>query len=297
MRDRQRKTNRLQRDQRDGRRRSTGQVRRASATVNAPSDLDQRLMGDPAFRVTTTDQSVWFNPFTADAVDVIGSLAETARSQLINAYDRARPPLPLVELQRARWVYEIQHTIGSEQRMRLFSADGRGWLNPFSGAFHAEINRVDGLVTKDTVRAMASVLAICPYATRGIMRPLDELLAVLQGPQVLPSRTRGTESVAASEPTPLENDLLKARDVQAQMLGQLPTIAGYDLGVHYAPQQGVSGDIYDCIDLGGNQRLLVLGDVTGHGIQAALVATTVLKALRLLARTPGLDLVELPNYI
>jgi len=288
MRERQRKTTRRER------RRSSGAHRRGATVTALPSELDERLVGDPAFLVTTTDRSTWFDPYSGDAIPVEGTVVETARGhiQASEAW-REMVPLELPELQQRRWAHELRARMNDEERFRLFSRSGRGWLNPFAGTFHPEVDREDGLVTPQTIQAMARVLAICPHAAHGVMQSREDLVEMLRATTTIHRRSPD-EAPAVEERTPLQNDLSKARDVQARMLGELPALPGYDLGVHYAPQQEVSGDFYDVIDRGDGRHLLVLGDVTGHGMQAALVATTALKALRLItAQGLGDDLVEL----
>jgi phosphoserine phosphatase RsbU/P len=77
----------------------------------------------------------------------------------------------------------------------------------------------------------------------------------------------------------------KARNVQQNMLVDLPAIDGFELAVHFSPQAGVSGDFYDVLNLRSERVLFVVGDVSGHGMQAALVVATALKTLRFLARS------------
>jgi sigma-B regulation protein RsbU (phosphoserine phosphatase) len=78
--------------------------------------------------------------------------------------------------------------------------------------------------------------------------------------------------------------MAKARNVQQNMLADMPAIEGYELAVHFSPHSGVSGDFYEVITLKNGHVLFVIGDVSGHGMQAALVVATALKTLRFLAR-------------
>jgi serine phosphatase RsbU (regulator of sigma subunit) len=68
------------------------------------------------------------------------------------------------------------------------------------------------------------------------------------------------------------------------MLADLPSVEGKDCAVHFKPHSGVSGDFYEVITLKNGHILYVIGDVSGHGMQAALVVATALKTLRFLAR-------------
>jgi len=59
---------------------------------------------------------------------------------------------------------------------------------------------------------------------------------------------------------------------QLSMLPREVKIPGYEIASVYAPCDAISGDFYDILSLaGGKEAALFLGDVTGHGIEAALI--------------------------
>ncbi|TKG72966.1 SpoIIE family protein phosphatase [Prauserella endophytica] len=65
-------------------------------------------------------------------------------------------------------------------------------------------------------------------------------------------------------------------------------VAGLDIAVRYRPaesEHAVGGDWYDVVALPGDQALLVIGDVAGHGIDAAQGMVALRNALRGLACT------------
>jgi serine phosphatase RsbU (regulator of sigma subunit) len=78
------------------------------------------------------------------------------------------------------------------------------------------------------------------------------------------------------------NDINCAQALQARMLERIPSLAGYDVSVRYAAISGVGGDFYDIGPLPDGRVLITLGDVSGHGVQGALVVAMALKTLRLL---------------
>lgn len=84
----------------------------------------------------------------------------------------------------------------------------------------------------------------------------------------------------------------RAQQVQSHLLGHVPTLEGYEFAVGYHPMDSVSGDFYDIRKLDEERLLMVVGDVSGHGVQAALAMATVLKSLRTITRTNS-DLVEI----
>ncbi len=70
----------------------------------------------------------------------------------------------------------------------------------------------------------------------------------------------------------IESQLALARQVQRDLLpaaGALP--AGLDLGAECLPASQVGGDFYDVVSLPDGRTAFLLGDVSGHGISAALV--------------------------
>jgi sigma-B regulation protein RsbU (phosphoserine phosphatase) len=80
-------------------------------------------------------------------------------------------------------------------------------------------------------------------------------------------------AVAIDNAALFETQASVARRLQASLLPPaLPTIAGLDLAARYAPAgRGVEvgGDFYDCIPMGDDRWLLIVGDVKGKGVDAA----------------------------
>lgn len=68
-----------------------------------------------------------------------------------------------------------------------------------------------------------------------------------------------------------EINLDEAKKRQSQMQSEVPAIDGYDLDVLYSPMETIGGDFYDFIELNDHEVGIVVGDVSGHGIEAALV--------------------------
>ena len=71
-----------------------------------------------------------------------------------------------------------------------------------------------------------------------------------------------------------------AADVQRRMLPRtLPKIEPFDVAAHYAPSFELGGDFYDFLELGGHLGILI-GDVVGKGVAAALLMSSVRASLR-----------------
>ena len=69
-----------------------------------------------------------------------------------------------------------------------------------------------------------------------------------------------------------ENELKIARTVQLGFLPKtFPDVPGYDFFAFYSPAQSVGGDYYDFLLLPGGRVAVVVGDVAGKGVAAALL--------------------------
>ena len=79
--------------------------------------------------------------------------------------------------------------------------------------------------------------------------------------------------------------------LQQSMLPQyLPEIGGAVIGAFYAPGTvglHVGGDWYDVVDLGGGRSMIAVGDVVGHGLEAAAAMGQLRSAFAALAHSVG----------
>ncbi len=76
------------------------------------------------------------------------------------------------------------------------------------------------------------------------------------------------------------------RDLQARVLPRVPAVPGLDVAARYepaAPSVGMGGDWYDGIALDGDRLCLVLGDVSGHGVEAIAEMTEIRTVVHTLA--------------
>lgn len=73
----------------------------------------------------------------------------------------------------------------------------------------------------------------------------------------------------------IEQEMKSAARIQASILpGSVPRVAGLQIAVRYRPMTAVAGDFYDFLTTPAGAGVLV-ADVTGHGVPAALVASMV----------------------
>jgi serine phosphatase RsbU (regulator of sigma subunit)/CHASE1-domain containing sensor protein/anti-sigma regulatory factor (Ser/Thr protein kinase) len=95
----------------------------------------------------------------------------------------------------------------------------------------------------------------------------------------------------------VEQELGTARSIQHALLPKdLPKLEGWKIAYHYQPAREVGGDFYDFLSLDDGRVGIVIGDVSGKGIAAALVMANTQSVLRAVARrgstAPGQVLAE-----
>jgi len=79
----------------------------------------------------------------------------------------------------------------------------------------------------------------------------------------------------------LEGELEAAREVQQVILpDQIETIPGFSIESAYEPAQQVGGDFFQVVPTGDGGLLLVLGDVAGKGLPAAMLVSVMVGAIR-----------------
>ncbi len=79
----------------------------------------------------------------------------------------------------------------------------------------------------------------------------------------------------------MDEEMRVARLIQRQFLpDDLPPVPGWRLAADYRPARAVGGDFYDVIPLTGGLLGLVIGDVSGKGVPAALIMARIQSVLR-----------------
>jgi sigma-B regulation protein RsbU (phosphoserine phosphatase) len=96
----------------------------------------------------------------------------------------------------------------------------------------------------------------------------------------------------------LEAELKVASQIQNQLLpARLLSIEGYSLSAFQAQCKAVGGDLYDVAQLADGSVLLLLADVSGKGMGAALLMSNVLAAFRILYGSEDLSLLEMTSRV
>jgi len=76
-------------------------------------------------------------------------------------------------------------------------------------------------------------------------------------------------------------EIAQAREVQQVLIPEAtPTLPGFALESEYRPAQQVGGDFFQIVPDGAGGALLVVGDVTGKGLQAGMLVSLLVGAIR-----------------
>lgn len=83
-----------------------------------------------------------------------------------------------------------------------------------------------------------------------------------------------------------EAEIDQARQIQQLLIPEaIPTIPGYVLETEYKPAQQVGGDFFQILPDGRGGVLILLGDVTGKGLQAGMQVALIVGAIRTTVET------------
>lgn len=282
-------------------------------------DLDlivaQALQRHPSFSVFTVDGRHWIDPYTGARIPVSAGSRQPARAYLMAQRPWVRTSLNRsTDLEVFRWRLYLGEHLASEGRLRTFAHDGR-WQNPFTGELTALL-APEG-ITDAILQEMASLLAHCPQARHGQLLDRLRLEAALASQRLVAqmanreASTRVTTRITGPRAALEANRVPPAHSILAPgldreharvklslegALAPLPTIPGYGLALHFEPKAGIGGDFYECTRLDDHHWFIALGDVSGHGLDGARIAVSVLTALRTIQRRHP-DLVTIITHL
>jgi serine phosphatase RsbU (regulator of sigma subunit) len=91
---------------------------------------------------------------------------------------------------------------------------------------------------------------------------------------------RGIREQLARQLLTIQKELETARQIQLSILpSEIPKIEGLDIAARYIPMAAVAGDFYDFILVDEKRIGILVADVSGHGMPAALIASMLKIAL------------------
>jgi len=84
----------------------------------------------------------------------------------------------------------------------------------------------------------------------------------------------------------LKRDVELAKEIQRRFLPHTPPpMPGWQFAAEYVPAMAIGGDFYDFIPLGPTRIGILIGDVSGKGVSAALLMARITSEFRILAAT------------
>jgi phosphoserine phosphatase RsbU/P len=108
------------------------------------------------------------------------------------------------------------------------------------------------------------------------LEPIGFLVLVCCLGYVAASRTYSNEQHLTS----LKKELEIARQIQSAILPRdVPHVQGLDIAARHLPMTAVAGDFYDFLVMDDKRMGILVADVTGHGVPAALIASMLKSAL------------------
>ncbi|MDQ3282369.1 MAG: SpoIIE family protein phosphatase [Acidobacteriota bacterium] len=174
--------------------------------------------------------------------------------------------------------------------------DGRNVVSFVDAAMDEKLARAESIIAQDIRSAVCAplmvgeevlgVLYLDFFANRGAVTHDDvHLLAqIARFAAVKLETTRLREEAHAK--AKLEEELRTAYVIQSRLLpAQLPSIEGYAFAGANKPCRTVSGDYYDVIVRPDGRIYFIMADVSGKGITAALVMSSVATAFTIFTRT------------
>ena len=97
----------------------------------------------------------------------------------------------------------------------------------------------------------------------------------------------------------LEREYQNAKEVQQVLVPEsLPSVPGFNLASAYKPAREVGGDFFQILPMDGGGALIVIGDVSGKGMPAAMTVSLLVGTVRTLAhytQSPG-EILTAMNY-
>jgi phosphoserine phosphatase RsbU/P len=91
---------------------------------------------------------------------------------------------------------------------------------------------------------------------------------------------RGIREQLAQQLLTIQKELETARQIQLSILpSEIPKIEGLDIAARYVPMTSVAGDFFDFIVMDKSHIGILVADVSGHGMPAALIASMLKIAL------------------
>jgi serine phosphatase RsbU (regulator of sigma subunit) len=252
-----------------------GKISAADFLQVAPADRLRALLDIS----TSLSKTLELEPLLTQIGETLLGVFKQADRCFVLLLDEAGRPIPKARKYRrvtnedTRWSRTIvRKTIESGQSYLSEDASSDAALGPAASIAEFKIRSVMcvPLATGEGRPLGAIQVDTQDRAKKFVTDDLNLLSIVANLASVAVEKARMHEEAVTREKVQKEIEL--ARQVQLGFLPQtLPVVDGYEFYSHYSPAQTVGGDYYDFVPLPGGRVAVVLGDVAGKGVPAALL--------------------------
>lgn len=165
----------------------------------------------------------------------------------------------------------------------------------FSGSESVILNRIRSAICAPIIYK-EQVLGVLYVSSQRFMTFTEEDMELLTGianqAAMAISNVRLHDQLVAQQK--LEREMEIARTIQMNLLPkEYPEFEHFDISGMSLPAKHVGGDYYDFVALGGGRWAVAVADVSGKGVPAALLTTTVRASMQVLAKNDALGIRDL----
>ena len=210
-------------------------------------------------------------------------LEETSEAILVWALsllDARCSALYLLDAESAEPVYRLTHALGGDARASFACVDDSVPEDVLPEAVHLLAVRIE----IDSVPR--GFLVVADKESRRGVGPFgeaDRATLELFANQAAIALENARLHAQALQEERMQREMELAAETQSKLLPKgVPTVEGFELAGWNRPARQVGGDYYDLLPQDDGRLVLTLGDVTGKGMPAALMVSTLHSALRLM---------------
>lgn len=285
--------------------------------------LKRKLSSHAIWQVTDADDH-WYCPYCAKATHVVLVSPETAgigdaalndvwaHLSACGAYAGKRAQLKTKSFlknvvaeadRKIRLRREVRRALAEDARFSIHDASA-SWLCPHCRKVQKQISvprDSSALLEKTLEQVVTHLLEQCPRYQEGAEPETSAEELFLDVADHQPGRPRRAsadseewvrridQEVAALQTKvevseELARSLEDARSRQLRLLPRVPNVPGFEFGIVYKPSSTVGGDFYDFIKVNDDLLGIAVGDIAGHGIEAALLVGLAKKLLEIHGR-------------
>jgi len=222
----------------------------------------------------------------------LSALADEVLFRSISLTDAGKGTLVLLEESGA---VILERSVGGEV---LNARDAAGWTVPEGGVINNAAASVPtaGMKLASCEKCLAVAISV-PGRRLGVLAvadkesrdgrvldftPTDARLLALFANQAAGAIETARLHKDAIEKERIERELELAAGIQRQILPRdLPVVAGVEIAARNRPTRQVGGDYFDFFPLSGGRLAFLVADVSGKGVPAALLVSTVHAAVHL----------------